>query len=142
MKQRGFTIIELLVVITIIGLLTSVILPRVGVVRDKGADALVKTNFSGLVSQAEILWEAAGDYAAVCSDATVIAALEGASDKTTGSIGNYVCYDEVGGWAASVPMAEINQVGGSSGTDYWCVEQGVAPLLRDTQIAVDAITCS
>lgn len=140
--KRGFTIIELLVVITIITVLASVILPRLGTVRDKGADALVKTNVSSVSSQAAIVREDNGDYAAVCSDTAVLRALEVASEKTTGATTNYVCYDESAGWAASVPLAEENLFGTSSGVDYWCIEEGTSAVLRDTQIAVDAITCS
>ena len=140
--KKGFTIIELLVVITIISVLASVILPRLGTVREKGADALLKTNVSSVSSQAAIVREDDGDYAAVCTDAAVINALEVASEKTTGATTNYVCYDEASGWAASVPLAEENLFDASSGVDYWCIEEGASAVLRDTQIAADAITCS
>lgn len=60
--RGGFTLIELLVVIAIIGILSSVVLASLNTARDKGADAAIKANLSGIRAQAELAYDVAGCY--------------------------------------------------------------------------------
>lgn len=55
--KKGFTLIELLVVISIIGLLASVALASLKTARDKAADATIKSNLSGIRTQAEVYYD-------------------------------------------------------------------------------------
>ena len=77
MKQtngRGFTLIELLVVIAIIGILASVVLASLNTARDKGSDAAVKSNVTGIRAGSELVYDtianryssAANAYSAAC----------------------------------------------------------------------------
>lgn len=109
--------------------------------REKGVDGLVKTNLSGLSAQAEIVLGADGDYAAICSDSKMAESLQVASEKVTGATDNYVCSDEINSWVASTPLKRQNQVNGTSGEDYWCVDKSGQAVLLDDQIAVDATSC-
>ncbi len=67
--RKGFTLIELLVVIAIIGILSSVVLTSIRVARDKGQDAAVRSNLSGIRAQAELYHDANNkSFANVCID--------------------------------------------------------------------------
>jgi len=56
MNKKGFTLIELLVVIAIIGVLSSIVLASLNNARNKGNDAKVKSQLSGVRAAAEIYY--------------------------------------------------------------------------------------
>jgi prepilin-type N-terminal cleavage/methylation domain-containing protein len=102
--SSGFTLIELLVVIAIIGILSSVVLASLNTARSKGADAAVKSNLNNVRPQAELFYDAAGDYTGVCATGGVNtigvgvqAALTAGSD--TGALAAR-CFDDATTWVA------------------------------------------
>jgi prepilin-type N-terminal cleavage/methylation domain-containing protein len=54
--KQGFTIIELLVVVAIIGILSSVVLAVLSSAKNKGIDAAVKTNLHTIINQAALFY--------------------------------------------------------------------------------------
>ncbi|MEX0917632.1 MAG: type II secretion system protein [Candidatus Paceibacterota bacterium] len=105
--QRGFTLIELLVVIAIIGILASVVLASLNSARDKGTDAANKSNLNNIRAQAELVYDDDGDYANVCSDANVSAAITAAGAD---------CDATADAWAAEVLLVS------PATTTYYCVD--------------------
>ena len=86
--KKGFTLIELLVVVAIIGILASVVLASLNTARNKGADAAVKANLSGIRAQAEVLYADNNCYgdAAGCNSSAVAVGACPTAVTTTNSI--------------------------------------------------------
>ncbi len=134
--EKGFTLIELLVVIAIIGILSSVVLASLNTARNKGADAAVKANLSGIRSQAELIYDTAvpNSYATICTDTNVVNAINAAKTAAGVSSATNVTYGTAGGaatatchangatgWAVEVPLKSagffcVNNSGTSSTT--------------------------
>lgn len=147
-KTKGFTLIELLVVIAIIGILSSVVLASLNTARNKGSDAAVKANINGVRAQAEIFYDNANNYTALCSDANIVKSIDAAkvaagitaatnvTYTSAQAASNAVCH--VGGspenWAISTPLK-------SSITTYFCVDGSGTATTTTTLLGASDNTC-
>ena len=61
-KSKGFTIIELLVVVAIIAVLTGIVLVNVTSYINKGKDAAIKGNLSTVLTNSAVYYDASGSY--------------------------------------------------------------------------------
>jgi prepilin-type N-terminal cleavage/methylation domain-containing protein len=122
--KRGFTLIELLVVIAIIGILASVVLASLNSARDKGTDAANKSNLNNMRAQAELVYDDDGDYANVCADENVSAAVTAAGAT---------CNDEASAWAASVQLVS------TASTTYYCVDSTGAASESASALSTDTV---
>ncbi len=61
-KSKGFTIIELLVVVAIIAVLAAIVLVNVTQYINKGKDAAIKGNMSTILTNGAIYYDSVGNY--------------------------------------------------------------------------------
>lgn len=134
-KTNGFTVIELLIVITIIGILASVILPRLQNARDEGFDTKLKTDLVAIGKRAAIEESSSLTYDIVCGTgaytqsiviADMITNLQTFSDETVS------CESRIGGYAVSVPLDAVT---------HWCVDSGGVSIERATALAASEYSC-
>jgi prepilin-type N-terminal cleavage/methylation domain-containing protein len=121
---KGFTMLELLIVIAIIGILVAIAMSALTQSKSKGADGGVKQNLMNARSQAEYYYNGAAtstySYSGVCTDAKngvmkhIVAA--GQATNATYVVGNTqnvtisqaVCHESALGWAAAVPLKSVS----------------------------------
>ncbi len=81
-NRRGFTIVELMVVVTVIGVLVSIALPRYAYLRDRAHQASMVSDLRNLVTAQEAFFSAYGDYAGSVHAAPEIPGTGGAGVAT------------------------------------------------------------
>ena len=148
-NQKGFTIIELIVVIAIIAVLAAVVLINVTQYMDKGRDAAIRGNLSSLVARGTKFFEDStlgnGTYLFFCTDAGGAAPIRAAieSPKVGGALACTCdtpgCINFIGGppkkWCACSPLH--SKTGGV--VDTFCVDsagyKGVSQVVCTTRCA-------
>ncbi len=98
-KQRGFTLVELLIVVVIIGILASIAIPKFSSIREKAFLSTLKTDLKNLATQQEIYHNSQFSYGTTL--AIVGAAL---SDGVTITINEATG----SGWAATASHAGLS----------------------------------
>lgn len=118
-KQKGFTIIELIVVIAIIAVLAAIVLVNVTQYINKGKDAAIKGNMTSVLADAAVAIDGGSDD--VCANTALVAALAGADNANDGNgTPNEVtdCNDAAGAgntaWAACAQLKNVDA--------YFCVD--------------------
>ena len=163
---RGFTLIELLVVIAIIGVLSSVVLGQLSSARNKGADAAVTQNISGIRPQAELFYDVndksyvgtVGGTTDVCSPTGLVAGVRGiypgiraaaqvtmtnptivqnsAAQVGTAPLTGAACHASASAWAVSAPT----KTGGIDNT-YYCVDSTGNAKGTDVALGINVVAC-
>jgi len=140
----GFTIVELLAVIAIVGVLAAIVLVRTGSVRKKGEDTAVKTALREVRNAAELYYNDSKTYEGVCdagnitlSDDGDFGRIKSYITKHNGSGGIIGCNDDKAGYAA---ISNLNL------GNCWCVDsEGSAREIElgasDCREELTAITC-
>ena len=103
-SEQGFTVIEFLVVIIIIGILLAIAVPSYLGFRDRAANNAAKTNLRAALPSAEAFYADNGTYAAM--DAAALVAIDSGVSPTltvaSATAGTYCLTDTVSGKTWSV----------------------------------------
>ena len=87
MKGAGFTMIELIFVIVILGILAAVAIPKLSATRDDAKFSKAASDIGTLVSDMGAFYTAKGDFksATAITDVTNVALVEGTAIETAGA---------------------------------------------------------
>ena len=132
-SKAGFTLLELLVVMAIIGILVLVSVSFIGGFKSKGGDAGVKQNLLNARSQISTYYLNSGNsYLNVCADTTVrrmVQSAARAADITpiaggyaNGDVGDWdseACHATATAWAVWVPLKNSTS---AANTSAWCID--------------------
>ncbi len=125
----GFTLIELMIVVAIIGVISSVVLGQLSSARNKGADATVKANLNNARGYAELIYEdptlSPVGYNTVCGTPKMVAFKDAAVAANGGLAGS--CTSVVASWRMYVPLKAANRA--------WCVDSTGASREIGTPVA-------
>lgn len=141
----GFTLVELLTVIAIIGVLAAIVLVRTGSTRKEGQDAAVKTALREVRNAAELHYnDPPFTYEGICdagdttlSDTGDFGRIKDYITKHNGSTGIIGCRDDEAGYAA---ISSLNL------GDCWCVDsegasREITLTASDCRLELTSITC-
>jgi prepilin-type N-terminal cleavage/methylation domain-containing protein len=118
MSTNGFTLLELLIVVAIIGILSAITVDYVGRSRGEGADAGVQRNLVNARTQAAVFFDNNGTFEGVCNNTTTgifrhmraaaqaqgITLRASYTDAQVGDAANDACHDSATAFAAWVPL--------------------------------------
>ena len=118
-NQKGFTIIELIVVIAIIAVLAAIVLVNVVGYINKGKDAAIKANLSSLMVDAADIFNNYSSYNSASNSATTVCGASGPWTAINKAVinagGNGNCQSSETAWCASSPMK-------TNSANYFCVD--------------------
>lgn len=133
LAPRGFTLVELLVVVAILGILTSVVLVSLSTANTRGKDGAIQANLDSLRTQAQLYYNANGGYG---SNASLVNDTGDCTANTAGTVfedarvrqqvaatnfansgGSVTCNVAAGGAGYAIYAALA-----SSFTTYFCVD--------------------
>ena len=134
-KQKGFTIIELIVVIAIIAVLATIVMINVTSYIAKGKDASIQGNLANLMTNSASYFDSTSNYTNFCAATTGAASYLTAIDSTEGGTGKTDCNVATSAWAACAQLVNTDA--------YFCVDSTGAKksiATRTTCVAAWAAT--
>lgn len=82
-SHKGFTLVELLVVVAILGVLSSIVLVSLSTANTRGKDGAVQANLDSLRTQAQLYYNESGGYG---SNASLVNDTGDCATNTTGTV--------------------------------------------------------
>ncbi len=133
-KSKGFTIIELLVVVAIIAVLAAIVLVNVTGNINKGKNAAIKGNLSTVLTNSAVYYNTNGNYSNFCTNAY----FTGPSASITNDGGTAICKVKADNttWCACSTLRDISGATGQT----WCVDSSGAKKQSATACATECDT--
>ena len=116
--KKAFTLIELLIVIAIIGILSSIVVVSLGDQTDNAKDARAKFQAAQIKTEAVLYFNENSDYNDFCDESDVTKLLDLTDDGDADDAGDADCNDADSGYAAFFPLENPKD----SDNEYWCVD--------------------
>jgi len=111
-KEKGFTLIELMIVVAIIGILAAIAIPQFSAFKKKAADGVAQSDLGSIASSEEIYYSENSDYKGV---AAALAAKNGGIAGLDGSaISNKTVYYVVKGSSTAYAAFTSSTAGSKS----------------------------
>ena len=144
-NTKGFTLIELMIVIAIIAILAVTALASLGSARQSGNEASGKTSINAFKTQAELVRVQIGNFLTACTapaTAPILAAIAEKSLDSDKLMGNdaissataAVCNDTSTAWAVISPL--------TGGVNFCADSTGFSGIQAGFLTAVSDVTCS
>lgn len=130
-KKKGFTLMELLVVVAIIGILAAIVLVSLNSARNKGKNAAIKSQMVSLRSAGELHNEDNGSFATFCASTEATNLSAGVTNSGGTS---FDCDATADAWAAEVQLV-------GAGAGFWCVDSTGASKAEAATKGATATVC-
>lgn len=133
-KNNGFTIIELLTVIAIIGVLAAIVLSSLNDARHSGITAKIQTEMDAISKRATIDNNASFTYDTVCgsngfaTSSTIVGLIASIESLASSTV---MCNSSPSAYAASVAID----------TGYWCVDSTGVRKEIGAQLGTGDVVC-
>jgi prepilin-type N-terminal cleavage/methylation domain-containing protein len=127
-EAEGFTIIELIVVIAIIAVLSSIVLVSVSNYVAKAKDTAIKGNMASLVTYGTSYFYENSSYNNFCGSQKVLGIISTINNITNSTPVGVSCTCDTSGctdakaWCALAPLVVPGISSGSPATSYYCVD--------------------
>ena len=131
MTNSGFTLVELLVVIAVIGILSTIVINQLNSARLKGADAAAKASFKNIGTASVQYYDVYENYSGFCSH-TGNAAVPSKINQMWLSVGA-TCSNAASNYRVKVLLRTPNSYSASSGSDdFLCLDSTANIKIQDS----------
>lgn len=133
-KSKGFTIIELFIVISLICIIAAIVSVNLTNARNRDKDSLIKSNMRSLISKAELYFARNGNYLKLCLDQDFMFVKEAVNSQVDNKDSFFCNIDgKTNVWAicSYLPFAK----------KYWCIDSTGADKSQDEQCGIWTTSC-
>jgi prepilin-type N-terminal cleavage/methylation domain-containing protein len=129
--KKGFTIIELLVVVAIIAVLSSIVIVSIDVYRTRSSNTNIQATLGQVRSESLLYQQSNGSFLDVCEAGEPYRIAAMLSEIQAQSFIAPKCFDDSDSWVATTPLR-----GGETDEFAWCVDSNnFGGLISSTRYA-------